>query len=344
MILLNKGIDPIDDPKKAGKRDYSKSFPVRDLSFTPVEDSRYPDIKRRSYDSDKFTYDLNALFYPAKTQSLETTKNYMRDVADYARSYYSSPKFFDRWETMHALHNKNLESQGKPSVVTPDPTSDINKAYMTRLYYQNKGQAPVKMNWMKKQDSRIKFPVFYEDARDKYGDRVVKPRSFTLPGTEEKPPRILINARQKLTNPILDSKEFLTGPDVTAHEVGHAFAKKGFIPRTVQETLRGMQDKWYKTNVAKDPNYPKLTEHDRSASETKSDIDALRYMFFKTGIYDTRSGDFNKGLMKEGIKAFEDKNYFMNRLRRLYSDDDIIWMMNNIAANKPITNKYSNIA
>ena len=72
-------------------------------------------------------------------------------------------------------------------------------------------------------------------------------------------------------------------------------------------------------------------EHDVAFDETKSDIDALRYLLNKNKIYDTRTQDFTKEHLQRAKKTIKDFSF--DRLQRLYNDEDLVDLMNIIAAN-----------
>lgn len=74
--------------------------------------------------------------------------------------------------------------------------------------------------------------------------------------------------------------------------------------------------------------------HDLRPSETKADLDAIRYMLYTDGIYDTGTQKFNKDVLKKA-RAKYSNDKMMKRLSDSFSDDDIIWMMNNIAKASP---------
>lgn len=76
-------------------------------------------------------------------------------------------------------------------------------------------------------------------------------------------------------------------------------------------------------------------EHDYSPYENKSDLDAFRYILKKEGLYDAGEQDFTPELLK---KAKTNKNikksFNSQRLFKYFSDDDVVDLMNKIAANK----------
>lgn len=105
--------------------------------------------------------------------------------------------------------------------------------------------------------------------------------------------------------------------------------------------------------------------HDSAPNEVRADIQALRYIMAKNGIWDIADpksgqlgvdqlnklyqlGELNRDLINNGarnmptkikserkdVKAPNNPGLFLNRLRERYSDDDIMWLLNNIASNK----------
>lgn len=73
--------------------------------------------------------------------------------------------------------------------------------------------------------------------------------------------------------------------------------------------------------------------HDQRPQEIKADLDAFRYQLYRTGIYNSiQGGTFDKTHLKkaEADKTVKDSLIF-KRLKKQYSDDDLIWILNNIA-------------
>lgn len=67
-------------------------------------------------------------------------------------------------------------------------------------------------------------------------------------------------------------------------------------------------------------------QHDLRPEENKSDLNALRYILKQEGIYDAGKENFTKEHLKK-LKP----NFFKNRLLKNYNEEDLIWLMNNIA-------------
>lgn len=78
-------------------------------------------------------------------------------------------------------------------------------------------------------------------------------------------------------------------------------------------------------------NKDAFREHDLQPNESKADLDALRFMLYQDKIYDAGKQPFTKELLQKAKTKYSDTQ--SKRLFKNFSDDDIIWMMNNIAKN-----------
>jgi hypothetical protein len=79
-------------------------------------------------------------------------------------------------------------------------------------------------------------------------------------------------------------------------------------------------------------------EHDSRPSESKADLDALRFRLFQDKIYNTGTQEFSPELLKQAKERYKDDN-MVNRLFQNFSDDDLIYLMNNIAKNNKNNNR-----
>lgn len=86
-------------------------------------------------------------------------------------------------------------------------------------------------------------------------------------------------------------------------------------------------------------------EHDLKPGESKSDIDALRFLLNKKGIYDARKGDINQQLLD---KAKKDKDVggstIFKRLQTNFDDQSIIDIMNKVAKVETYLNSNEGLA
>ena len=90
----------------------------------------------------------------------------------------------------------------------------------------------------------------------------------------------------------------------------------------------------------------KLETHTYSPYENKADFDALRYMMYKSGTYDSSKsweqnektgklkGEFGKQHLEEmELHPMFKENMLYKRIKENFEDEDIIWILNNIAQN-----------
>lgn len=78
--------------------------------------------------------------------------------------------------------------------------------------------------------------------------------------------------------------------------------------------------------------------HDRFGFESKADIDTLRYMMFRDKIYDTGTQDFNQEILNKIKEKYKD-NSILKRMIKNFSDENLIYLMNNIAKTNNSENK-----
>jgi len=154
----------------------------------------------------------------------------------------------------------------------------------------------------------------------------------------------------KLTlNPTIDKQRIKPNPSteaVRAHELSHALQSGVNLNYKDNLELFGRQrqfqldDDFRKQDlegIVKNKVYNKM-DHDFQPIENKADIDALRYLMYKNGIYDTRTdGKFNQG----HLNKLKNSEFIKSRLQKNYTDDDIIWLMNNIADSSKTYNNYA---
>jgi hypothetical protein len=88
----------------------------------------------------------------------------------------------------------------------------------------------------------------------------------------------------------------------------------------------------------------KATEdHDKDPYEFKADMDSLRYILRKDKVYDASTQKFDKNTINTIRKKYlGDNNQNYDLIQRLFdnvkSDDDLIYLMNKVASNKPNDN------
>lgn len=132
-----------------------------------------------------------------------------------------------------------------------------------------------------------------------------------------------------------------------AHEYGHAFgASQGkYLANPNLELNENEMNAFSSRNKLRLANTAGMTEqqkldleHDSRPSESKADLDALRFRLFKDKIYDTGTQEFNPELLKKAKELYKDDN-IVNRLFQNYSDEDLIYLMNHVAKNNSNINR-----
>lgn len=146
-------------------------------------------------------------------------------------------------------------------------------------------------------------------------------RAYTSGGSSYLPKRnaIVVDEQQ--------AEKYNINPNyIEAHELGHAeLGSRGNINEEtgIRESRLNPYDVEAITNRLK-PDANKV--YRTAPDEIKSDLNSLRYELYDKGLYDAGTEDFNEDILNK-----VDNSYIKNRLQKSYSDDDIIWLMNNIA-------------
>jgi hypothetical protein len=127
-----------------------------------------------------------------------------------------------------------------------------------------------------------------------------------------------------------------------AHEFSHAsgslqpdHAKSSNLSLN-QKELQEFQNRNKLNKV--DPNSLPIRDymnwtHNTMQQEPKADMDALRYRLKTDGLYDTGTQTFDKKILQKAKERYKDDN-IVNRLFKNFSDDDLLYLMNNVASNK----------
>jgi hypothetical protein len=147
--------------------------------------------------------------------------------------------------------------------------------------------------------------------------------------------------------------------EILAHEVAHAVNGNNLVkgaqlsPQETDFILRrnkniSTQDIDRFSQQAKQSGKPIqdfLTgaSHDVNPSENHSDINALRYLMNKRGLYDASKQDISPEMLKAASKDPSiNRSFIWKRLRDSFDDKALIEIMNKVAANKNIN--QSNMA
>lgn len=139
-----------------------------------------------------------------------------------------------------------------------------------------------------------------------------------------------------------DEKEGFLKNSILAHEYSHSAGSSMFntqqnpyLELNPRETQQIESRNKLNKNTDRPPNMSLLNwMHDKQASESKADLDTLRYRLKKDKVFDTGTQEFDKGTLQKARQLYkDDKN--VNRLLGNFSDDDLIYLMNNIATTSP---------
>lgn len=115
----------------------------------------------------------------------------------------------------------------------------------------------------------------------------------------------------------LEEKEGVPRKSVLAHEYGHS--------ELTGAPLNGKDLNSFYERVIRTKN---TDSHDLDPDENKSDINAFRYELKKQGIYDAGRQNIDKNILKKAKDT-----YIKQRLLKNFSEDNLIYLMNNIALN-----------
>jgi hypothetical protein len=157
------------------------------------------------------------------------------------------------------------------------------------------------------------------------GQAIMSLQGTVKPGSHFDKSRVNIDYKTDLPG-LKKSYPGMTMPspiEVEAHEFSHpSVAKLDGLP---QENIMNAYDN--KQLLGRSQRLPYVNDHDKRANENKADIDAYRYMLKQKGVYDAGKETFTKEHLKNNSK-----NFSRERLKRNYSDKNLIWLMNNVAS------------
>jgi hypothetical protein len=126
------------------------------------------------------------------------------------------------------------------------------------------------------------------------------------------------------------AEDYKMSPEsIAAHEFGHSETGVGSVKYDKDTGIRESRlntsdNKQIISRLKKDAN----KVYKKAPDEVKSDLNSLRYELQKEGLYDAGTEDFDKSILEE----LED-SYIKTRLLKNFTEDDLEWMMNNIAMN-----------
>ena len=252
-------------------------------------------------------------------------------------------KFFDEYSPAElAWHDKKTREQHGPYYHTPAPgfynedkafnqrASDFTKDYMASPGFKRKMDV-YDVDQTKK--TRDLVNQFNPKTDYEYADL---PRLSGAPGAT--PARIVQykpddsgHTRSKIT---VDPKQVdqlaITMPEglkAEPHELGHMgmMDLPPSMSAAITERLRPASD-------SRAERIRAALSHKRSPKEARGDLHELRFYMHEAGVFDaTKDIPFTK----EHLDTYRKKTGQRHRLFDKVDDENVIWMMNNIAENKP---------
>jgi hypothetical protein len=237
-------------------------------------------------------------------------------IVDWYQSYVSSPKYTERlgnfWRSPEDIQKQRAATYS--NIKFNDPTSSKNLSY-----YPNTN------------------------------DITVSPDAIRL---------------EQMGNPKAKPRDIQE--DIVAHELGHGvntgknpgsnlnWVEEQYILNRNKNISPDLKKRVFETMAIQDkPDtlYPQkrkasdqLTDelHDLSPAESKSDIDAVRYLLNREGIYDARKEDLNQGVLDKAKQNKVLKNSpTFKRLQENFKDKDLIDIFNKVAFNPNNTNNIN---
>lgn len=196
------------------------------------------------------------------------------------------------------------------------------------------------------EDPSAKQKLFYERyiQSQKYRERLAKQKYEDIDAIIEARLRNVHNTKSELVGSgasyydLIDSKKVLldtTQPafrdypeTVKAHEFGHVAGDMRVIGNPYLRMNSEDSLALSKRNKATNP-------HDSRPHEFKADMDALRYLLRKDRIYDASTQDFTPELLKKVKDKYNTDPAVGRLLKNSKSDEDLIYLMNTVAANNP---------
>lgn len=210
-----------------------------------------------------------------------------------------------------------IEGGMTPGWEIPDESNDQNPFEKQRLFFKRYIGSPKYMDRLKKQG--------YSDPEGTKNARLKK-----VTNTEGK----WATREQAMDWPVGTTGEYnqytnsfaAMDEQSAAHEFGHAAAMDRGLPQWIDKGGLNTKDMMDITIRNRNP----ASKHDKQSSEVKADLDMLRYMMRRDRLYDAATQDFTPDNLKKAKEVYRDKLGSLGNIK----DEDVIWLMNNIAKNK----------
>jgi len=255
------------------------------------------DINPFGYGNDKSLYKLGTPLNIYDRKYFDNDNNKKKGKFQYADGGEVTPKKYAQQYVQSPKYKERLSSSGYENV-EDEIKERLSKIINTKTYSQYGEPQPNKV---------LEF--------EKQGIPYTKGGSSYLPEDNA----IITDYKQA-------EKLGIKPEYITAHEFGHSevYAPNNPLTEIRESRLneKDVNDIIQRLSPNSNPTYKKVPD------EVKADLNALRYELYNKGIYDAGHEDIDEPT----LQRLED-SYIKDRLLKNYKEEDIIWLMNNIAMN-----------
>lgn len=245
------------------------------------------------------------------------------------------------------LNNRELLNKSLINKAVSDSKDETQK---NRVAFKNAKDWT--LNYIKSPKYKERLSAFYDNPEQVQTERYNKASGVDQTNNfmENILPQDYVAMYHPILNTILTNKDNMEGElipyrsreleslgrqGIYAHELSHS-TNSGFGNKqlnTAEKNYIKNRNNLYKNpEISNNPN--SIEQHELRPEENKSDIDALRYILKKKGIYDSGTQDFSKEILK---KIEDDKEIYQltpyQNLKSNFKDDDLIDIMNKVAYN-----------
>jgi hypothetical protein len=247
----------------------------------------------------------------------------------------------------HAKKTLASAADGMPIIPKNDPIKTYYENYLNSPKFSERGK---ESGYDVKQlvEDRLgalnnQHAEYWETPYSPISSRAEKLSGITKSRSNaESPGRVIINysqadqlgavpseiAAHEYSHKLGSSDESLTGDTPKRSLLNQNDLKELETRNIFMQKLLGKQP-WTPEFSNNDKNYT----HDTSGYESKSDIDALRFMMNRDKVYNAGTQDFTNEHLNQAKDLYKN-DFIFNRLQKSYSDEDLKYLMNKIATNK----------
>ena len=140
-----------------------------------------------------------------------------------------------------------------------------------------------------------------------------------------------------------EEKDFVDKNKVKVATKKYPYDKWLKSPEFGEEISAGNTENIYSTYLGEKGQQTGILTHDEQPQESYADLNALRYMLYKQGIYDTRKGPMTMDHFQKAMKdPWLKEQFTFKRMLKHFKPEDIIKLNNTIAMNNNKTTNNNN--